>query len=173
MKKWILIAVGTLAGIIIIMAIIGATVPRDHVASTTALIPAPRPAVWRTVVDVASAPQWRDVKRVEVLSASGQPLRWREVTGFGTITFEQQEGISPEKFVARIADKDQGFGGTWTYEMEPEGTGTRVKITERGFVSNPIFRFMSRYVFGYYRTQESYLKALGKKFGAAVVPVRS
>jgi hypothetical protein len=94
------------------------------------------------------------------------------VSGFGPITFEQQESIPERRFVARIADTDQGFGGTWTYDIEPATNGSRVTITERGFVTNPLFRFMSRFVFGYHGTQEAYLRALGKRFGGPVALVR-
>lgn len=172
MMKWTLIIVGALAGIVILVVIIGAMLPKDHVASTSATIPAVPDDVWRAITDVAAAPQWRDVKSVEVLSTPAQPLRWREVSGFGPITFQQEEAIPPRKFVGRIADTDQGFGGTWTYEIEPVATGSHVTITERGFITNPLFRFMSRFVFGYYGTQEAYLRALGKKFGEAVTTVR-
>ena len=172
MMKLALIIVGTIAGIVILAAIIGAFLPRDHVASTSASIPAVPEDVWRAITDVASAPQWREVKSVEILSTPAQPLRWREVSRFGPITLQQEEAIPPRKFVGRIADTDQGFGGTWTYEIEPVANGCRVTITERGFITNPLFRFVSRFVFGYYGTQEAYLRALGKKFGETVTTVR-
>jgi hypothetical protein len=62
--------------------------------------------------------------------------------------------------VVRIADPDLPFGGTWTYELKQEESGTRVTITERGEVYNPIFRFMSRFVFSHTATLERYLAAL-------------
>jgi hypothetical protein len=45
-----------------------------------------------------------------------------------------------------------------------------VKITEKGEVSNVLFRFMSRYVFGHTSTIDSYLTALAKKFNESVQP---
>jgi hypothetical protein len=41
-------------------------------------------------------------------------------------------------------------------------------ITERGQISNPVFRFMARYVFGYHATMQEYLASLGRKFGEPV-----
>jgi hypothetical protein len=38
-------------------------------------------------------------------------------------------------------------------------------IVERGKVRNPIFRFLSRFVFGHTATIESYLSSLAKSFG--------
>jgi hypothetical protein len=45
-------------------------------------------------------------------------------------------------------------------------------VTERGWIANPVFRFMSRFIFGYYGTQESYVRALGKRFGEEVTLAR-
>jgi hypothetical protein len=65
------------------------------------------------------------------------------------------------------------FGGTWTYELASDGTGTRISVTEAGWISNPIFRFMSRFLFGYYGSLDKYLKALGSRFGETVQPTHS
>ena len=60
----------------------------------------------------------------------------------------------------RIADPDLPFGGTWTYELKPDGGGTQLVITERGEVYNPIFRFMSRFVFSHTATMERFVASL-------------
>jgi hypothetical protein len=78
----------------------------------------------------------------------------------GAIVFETVEAVAPHRFVSRIADPDQPFGGTWTFELTAEGQGTRVSLTERGEVYNPIFRFLSHYVFSQTATVESCLAAL-------------
>ena len=83
----------------------------------------------------------------------------------GPVIMEVQESEPPTRFVTRIADPDQPFGGTWTFEIVPSGAGSRVTITERGEVYNPIFRVMSRFVFGYTGTMQSYLAALTARFG--------
>ena len=46
----------------------------------------------------------------------------------------------------------------WTYEIAPAPNGTTLTITEDGEVYNPIFRFMSRFVFGHEATMASYLE---------------
>jgi hypothetical protein len=71
----------------------------------------------------------------------------------------------PRKLVSRIADPKLPFGGTWTFEITPTAEGSTLRITENGFVTNPVFRFLSRFVFGHTGTIESYLKSLAKKFG--------
>ena len=64
------------------------------------------------------------------------------------------------------------IGGTWTYELREQDGGTLVTVTEDGEICNPFFRVMSKLVFGYHRTQESYLNALGQKFGEEVTVER-
>jgi hypothetical protein len=69
--------------------------------------------------------------------------------------------------VTLIADPNLPFGGTWTYDIAPTEEGATLRITERGYVSDPFFRFMSKFVFGQTSTMESYLRSLAKKFGEA------
>jgi hypothetical protein len=69
------------------------------------------------------------------------------------------------KLVSRIAGDNLPFGGTWTFEVTPAGDGATLRITERGWVSNPIFRFVLRFVLGYTSNLEMYLRSLGRKFG--------
>lgn len=175
--KWVLIIVGVLAVLVAMVTLIGAMLPRDHVATMTAVIPAPPQTVWETLTNVAAYPTWRsDVKRVEVLSQPAAPLSWKEHGTQGTITFAVETFEPPRRMVGRIADQNLPFGGAWEYVLTPDSgdtNRTRVTITERGYVSNPIFRFVSRFVMGHHATLDSYLKALGRKFGSDVVPARA
>lgn len=171
MIRWTLRILGILVTIAIVVTAIGTRLPRDHVASGSATIGASREDVWHAITDVASGAGWRELKGVEIVSV-GPPLRWMEVGKFGPTTFEQVEAQEPSRFVTGMVDTNQGFGGTWTYTLVPVPGGTRVTITEKGFVDNPFFRFLSRFVFGHYGTLEDYLRALGKKFGQDVTPTR-
>lgn len=157
------ILIYALAALIVAAAIIttiGYMLPQGHVASREAVVDAPRETVFARISDPAGYPAWRpDVSSVEVLSRD--PLRWREQTGGDAITYEVVEQQPPDRLVVRIADPDLPFGGTWTYELRPEGKGTRIVITERGEVYNPFFRFMSRFVFSPTATMEGMLRAMG------------
>lgn len=174
--KWVLSVVGALAGLILLVTIIGAMLPRDHIASMQVVVPASRDTVWTALTDVAAYPAWRtDVTKVVVLSQPPAPLSWREESSQGAMTLATEAFEPPRRMIGRIQDKDLPYGGAWEYVLEPDGTDggrTRVTITERGFVSNPIFRFVSRFVMGHHATIESYLKALGRKFGVDVAPQR-
>jgi hypothetical protein len=67
--------------------------------------------------------------------------------------------------VNRIAGSHLPFGGTWTFEVEPVEDGATLRITENGYVTNPVFRFVSRFVLGYTTEIEKYLRSLAKKLG--------
>jgi hypothetical protein len=70
--------------------------------------------------------------------------------------------------VVRIAETRLPFGGEWTFEISPAADGADLRIHEDGEVYNAIFRFMSRFIFGYYGSIESFLRNLGAKLGEPV-----
>jgi uncharacterized protein YndB with AHSA1/START domain len=145
---------------------IGYLLPKDHVASREAVVPAPADRVFAVIIDVARYPEWRpDVSAVDGVSAA--PLRWTEHGANGDIPYEVREQRPPERLVMAISDSSLPFGGTWTYELAPAAGGTRVVITERGEVRNPVFRFMSRLVFSQTATIERYLGALAGRVRTA------
>ena len=170
--KWPLIILGIVAAIIVMIVIVGSLLPRDHVASLTARIAAPQADVWSAITDAATFPAWRaDVTRVEVLPPTTTGPSWREYSKQGAITMVVDSSEPPRRLITRIADKGLPFGGQWIYEIEPDGaSASRVTITERGSVYNPVFRFVSRFIMGHTATIDAYLRALGKRFGTDVVP---
>jgi hypothetical protein len=122
------------------------------------------------VRDFGSAPSWRpDLKRVEVKQSDGR-VRFREEGKNGVVNYELDEDIPDSRLLTRIIDTDLGYSGSWTYLFEPQHGGTRVTITEDGQVSNVLFRFMSRYVFGHTATLDSYLTSLARRFGENATP---
>lgn len=138
---------------------IGYALPQGHVATVEALVSAPAERVFARISDPAKYREWRkDLTNVEVVNA--QPLTWRETAGRDTITFEIVERRPPERLVVRIADPELPFGGTWTYELRPEGAGTRLVITERGEIYNPVFRFVSRFFMSQTATLQKFVDAL-------------
>jgi hypothetical protein len=155
---WILAG---LVGLVVLVAIVGGLLPVGHVASRSVSVAAAPEAVFDVIADVERYPEWwSDVSRVELLPAEQGRTRFRQHDANGEIVMEIVDAARPHRLVTRIADPDQPFGGTWTWEIAPEGAGARVTITERGEVYNPIFRFLSRFVFGHTGTIESALAAL-------------
>ena len=65
----------------------------------------------------------------------------------------------PRLLVRKIVG-ESAFGGTWTFELAPDGhEATRLTITERAEIYNPFFRTVMR-VTGYTRTIDGYLAKL-------------
>lgn len=174
MKLLIYIVVGVIAGIALlagVIALIGSQLPKAHVASRSILLHQSPQNVYAVVRDFGSAPTWRsDVKRIEVEPQSSGPLHFREEGKNGTVNYELAEDVSNQRMVTRILDTDLGYSGKWIYVFAAENGGTRVTITEDGEVSNVIFRFMSRYIFGHTSTLDEYLTSLAKRFGETATP---
>ena len=160
---WALLA---LASLVVLIVVIGALLPRDHVVTRIGRYHQPPDAIWKAITDVDAMPSWREgLKSVEHLPDSNGLPAHLEITSNGKIPFETVEMTPPQKLVTRIANPNLPYGGTWTYEIGPTPEGATLRITERGYVTNPFFRFMSKFVFGQTSTMETYLKSLAKKFG--------
>ena len=165
--------VAALFGLVMVVGISGMLLPRRHHAAVRIVLHELAERVFELITDLSKAPEWRsDLKQIEIIARDSLPLRWKETTGFGTIIFAREEFHPPRRFVTRIDDRDQPFSGRWIYELEPTSSGTVLTITEEGEVSNAFFRFMSRFVFGHYRTLESYTRDLARHFGESSRPLR-
>jgi uncharacterized protein YndB with AHSA1/START domain len=169
--RMVVLLLAVVVGLGLLVVIVGYLLPVRHVATVSATIPAAPDAVWAVLTDPASYPKWRgDVTSVEMLPADSGHVAWREHGKNDAITFVVEQAEPPRRLVTRIADKGLPFGGSWEYLVTADGTGSRVQITEHGEVYNPVFRFVSRFIMGHSATASAYLKALGARFGAAVVP---
>ena len=166
--KWIIWTLVILVAAIAVVTLIGWLLPVKHEASRSARFNQPPEKVYAAVADVGGYAAWMDgVSRVEMLEPANGRTRFREHMNTGPIVMEIAEATPPNRFVTAIADPDQPFGGTWTFEIVPDSSGTRLTITEQGEIYNPIFRFMARFVFGYTGTMEGFLRSLEKKLAAS------
>jgi uncharacterized protein YndB with AHSA1/START domain len=160
--------IGVIAVLVVLIGIVigvGYLLPVRHRASRVATYPASPDVVFAAITNVAAFPSWRSsVKKVEVVASAPEQLSWRETGSDGTILFVADRVAAPTSLVTRIADRGLPFGGTWTYELAPAGQATTLRITEDGEVYNPLFRFMSRFVFGHTATIDTYLRDLGKHY---------
>jgi uncharacterized protein YndB with AHSA1/START domain len=164
--RWIIWIVVGLAAIGGLVTFIGWSLPVSHEASRAARFNRSPAQVYEAVADVAGYASWLEgVSAIEMLGAPNGTIRFRQHTSTGPVVIEVDEARPPSRFVTRIADPDQPFGGTWTFAITPDGSGARLTITERGEVYNPLFRFMARFVFGYTATMEGYLRSLERRLG--------
>jgi uncharacterized protein YndB with AHSA1/START domain len=172
--KWIMIlsplAVGLLAAVGFVF-IVGLLMPRHHRASRAALFAAAPESIWSVLTDFPNQPSWRPgIRSVDLVSVQDGVRTIREVDSHKqTIDYTVDVFEPPRRMVTRITSKNLPFGGSWTYELIPEGGGTRLRITEDGEIYPPPFRYVARCM-GYTATMEKYLKALGHKLGSDVRP---
>ncbi len=160
--KWLLLVVLVLAGILVLIIVIGALLPKKHTVSRSVSLRQPAETVWSLI---SGPPTWRpNVRNYEELPAHDGHRMWRETDKSGqTITYEAIESAPPRRLVVRIADPTLPFGGTWTYDIAPAGQSCSLTITEDGEVYNPLFRFVSRFIIGQTATLDAYTKALNAK----------
>ena len=139
--KWILWIVVSLVAVIGVIAFVGYLLPVNHEASRSAEFNKPPDAVYALMSDLKNYPAW-----------------WPE----NEVNVEVVEAAPPTKFVTRIVG-ESAFGGTWTMDIAPTPNGSRLTITERGEIYNPIFRSLAKFVFGHASEMESCLAAARKK----------
>ncbi len=162
--KLALIIIGSIVGLLILLAaaatLIGSRMPADHTAARSMQLNRSPTDVYAVLRNFSQAAEWRpDVKRVEMIGAD----RFREHGSNGAVTYQIMEDVPGTRLVTKIVDVDLGYSGSWEYTLQPSGDGTTLTITERGVVTNPLFRFMSRYVFGHYATIDAYFRSLEAK----------
>ena len=156
----IFVVLGVLAGIVIWL---GGRLPERHRIAVAMRLRQSPEALFDTIADIKSAGSWRDGMTSSVLvdPATDGAQRFRQTDGNGTITYRIEESERPQRFVTRIDDQSLPFGGTWTISIRANGEVAEVEVVEDGEVRSGLFRFFARYVFGHYRSAESYLRQLG------------
>lgn len=169
--KVMLRVLGALLTVLALAWLAGSALPRDHVASSRITLPHPADSIWMIVRNpsalVGTWPDLTEARRIE--DPSGREVWAEKVSGFD-MRFIIEESTPPTRLVTRIdSTADAVFGGRWIYELTPGGPGTTVTVTEEGWVSNPLFRLMSK-LGGQHGNIDGYLAALGRKFGTDVKP---
>lgn len=164
--RWLIWIAMALGSAVLVVAIVGALLPKEHTASRTARVPLPPQALYTLLSDVSRYTAWRtDVKSVvQTVRPDGKPAWIEDVGGMKIpLHFERMEPAS--LLVARIGE-GLAFGGTWTYRISAAPGGSELTITEDGEVYNVFFRFMARFVFGYHATMDGFLKHLQARAAA-------
>jgi uncharacterized protein YndB with AHSA1/START domain len=139
--KWMVYSAIALGAVVGMIAVAGYLLPVAHEASRSAELTQPPDIVYALVSNLDGYAAW-----------------WPE----NQTTVAVVEATPPWKFVTRIVGETD-FGGTWTMEIVPAASGSRLTITERGEVYNPIFRALAKFVFGHTSTIDSCLAAVARK----------
>ncbi|MEW6321645.1 MAG: SRPBCC family protein [Acidobacteriota bacterium] len=168
----LLIALAVIAALIAAVALAGSLLPSEHTAQASIDLTSSAERVWATVSDFAATTRWRaDVRAVEMTSAADGTVRFVESTRQGSTTFEVVSRQAPHRQVVRIVDEGLPYGGTWTWDLRPVGGGTRLVVTEEGFIRNPVFRIIGRLFMRPSASIEEYLRELAGGLGESSKPV--
>jgi hypothetical protein len=167
--RWAGAVVGLLVVVLLAILAWGTGLPVDHVATCSAAIGRDPKTLYDTVEDDGESPAWRpDVVRVmRSQDLAGHPV-WVEVGAHG-MSMQYDETVSSSaagRIVRRIDEPGAPFGGTWTYTFISQGPRAAViAIREDGEIYNPLFRFLSKYFFGYTSTMRTFIADLAEKYG--------
>ena len=134
--RWLMIIVGGLVLVVGMVVALGAMLPRHHQVSRTLRVKRSPAEVWPVLLQATQA----SAVPVDVL-----------------------ERRPPHRLITRVTETEKNFGGTWTIAIDATPpSGSSITITEDGWVANPIFRFVSRFVIGHHATLDGLLKQLAK-----------
>ena len=139
--RWVIWIVVSLIAVVGVIALIGYFLPVNHEASRSAEFDKPPEVVFALIADPGTCRGWWQGAEVKTAVI---------------------ENVPPSRLVTKIVDETQ-FGGTWTFEVTPTPSGSRLTITERGEIYNLVFRSLAKYAIGYTGTMESFLEAARKK----------
>jgi len=170
-RKALLWIGGSLLGLAALVTVVGIFLPREHAATSAITLRQPAESVWAVVRDLEGTPRWwaDATASTRVAADTGREV-WRQTVGGFDMDLVVVHATAPARMVTAIdAPPDAAFGGTWTYELTPADGGTRVAVTEAGWIANPVFRVFAL-AGGHHRTLDAYLSALGRRFGEAVTP---
>ncbi|HWN69118.1 MAG TPA: SRPBCC family protein [Haliangium sp.] len=166
--RWILWAITLSMLLLGAVVIAGGLVSREHEIARTVELAAPPGDVFSAIADLEAMPAWRpEVVRVERAAGEADAPTYREYAVRGVVTWAVLESRPPARLEVRLAGAGPGFDGTWTFDLASTPGGTRLTLTERGEIDNPVFRFLSRFVVGYGKGMDDYLEALVRRLGPA------
>jgi hypothetical protein len=145
---------------------------RDHKVEVIATYPkSPRSAVWRMLTDHGSEPKW--------LPVFGTVARQADIAGHQVWTHTSRDrsfsatvmtlSAVPEERYERLLLRDnqprrQSWDGRWLYELEPAGSGTRLRITEYGWTDGFAFYIAQRVL----ADPDAFLKYYARMIGSAL-----
>jgi len=157
--KWLWVALLATAAILGVITGIGVLLPQSHSVTRSSHFAQPPQAVWDVIT---GPPTWRPgIRSFENLPPRNGHRTWKEIDAHDTaVTYEAIEETPLFRLITRIADPNLPYGGLWIHEISLEPGGCVLQITEDGEIYNPIFRFMSRFVFGYTATIDAAIQSL-------------
>jgi uncharacterized protein YndB with AHSA1/START domain len=165
---WVIVVVAALVVPAAVVYAVGLLTPKDHETGITATFAALPSVVFAAAADFERVPDWfsevKSVRRID--DVDGQPAYRENYGGFEVTNVVRV--FEPDRKIVREILPEGAFSGSWTIELTPADTDTKVTLVERGHVDNPVFRAMMRFKDNR-KTLRAYAAALGRRIGAEAV----
>ena len=158
-----------IVGVVVIFTLTGVLLPKQHIVTYSHHFERAPEELWDVITSVRLYPQWKpDTQYVQVLKENdGAPQVWIESDDNGVkTTYAVKNSLEPVSWEIHVTDPEIPPGGNWLFELEPNGNGTDLSITETATVKNPLSRFFDRFLVGYTRGIKSYVNALQNRMDA-------
>ncbi len=159
--KWIIIIVVLLILFVSIIYLMGYLMPVKHQSFVESHLPIAPEKLWKILTTPDEYKNWRrGIKELKLIDAN----HWSELNSHGdTINYRADWVELNKKLLTIITNNNLPYGGQWEFQIQNTNAGCNLRITENGEVYNPIFRFMSKYVFGHDATLKAYMADLQAK----------
>ena len=165
--KWILRTLGFVILLLVLMLVIGFTLPAHTSHTRTIALKQPPEKVFAVLTDIPGMPKWnRNMEKVEMLTpVDGKETTRQTFKGGMDMIITTTESSPPSHLVRELGDEDGPFNGSWRYGivLTPDG-GSQVALTEQSEIPNPFFRVMIK-LFGPTKYIDEHLEDLAKRFG--------
>lgn len=169
MKKILIGCGGCLSALFLtggMVMFLGSSLPREHTASSQIELSVTPEVVWPYISDLRGQVEWNDEISSITVTKTDEGLEvYEQETSFGAIPLVILESEEPSRFKTEIHGDAMGWGGTWTWTIEPTDAGSRVTIVEDGFAESGFTRFVSNYLMGEHAPMDGALKAIAVAAG--------
>ena len=138
-----------LAALVVLTAAAGMLLPAEHETRLNGSLDRSPDAVYRVLTDLDALPLWRsDLTRIERLPDAGGRVTWRERGRSGDQVLEFSESRPPHRLVMHRLVSGRAGLPERAFDLRPAAGGTRVTLTERIEIRNPVGRVLARLMSG-------------------------
>ncbi len=162
-------AIGLIVVAGLVFYLVGRSLPEKHTSRFSITLPVPPATVWAVITDYPKMPDWWPaVKAIRLETRpDGEVWTWNQDSRGREIAFRTIGEKAPQHLVREIVGDNLPFGGTWTFDLAPEASGTKLTLTEDGFIKPPLFRFIGTYFIGLDKTMKDFSTNLQKRFSTS------
>ncbi len=156
------ILLGVFVVFILVPLIAGNFFPKEHEVTRELWLPQGNIVVWDLVSHHEMDLLWRsDLRKIEHLDdEQGKPV-WKETSRHGNELILRDDERTEGSMLLRTIIRNRNFGGYWLIEVKPgTNNSTSLRVTEKGSIHNPMFRFMFSVFFKKTSTIDQYLDML-------------